>query len=160
MLITGAAGLLVFERATPPTGLAPVAGHVNEHGGPEHAARAEVSEEVGLTVTHLHPLLTQWCPNRCGRTPTGPVGHQWWIFHAEVGGVLRPSAAEVRAPRWIGTEELQLAALRTVAYAEGHVDRTEFERRPGLVPVWCHFLHALRRIELSPAALARIDTVL
>ncbi|MFE3517574.1 NUDIX hydrolase [Streptomyces sp. NPDC059166] len=98
VLIPGPEGLLMFERATPPTGLAPVAGHIDQHGSPEQAARSEVAEEVGLTVTRLHPLLTQWRPNRCRRTPTGPVGHQWWILQAEVRGTLRPSAREVHAP--------------------------------------------------------------
>ncbi|GAA3388849.1 NUDIX hydrolase [Streptomyces roseoviridis] len=160
VLISGPAGLLLFERMTPPVGLAPVAGHVDQHGSPEQAARNEVSEEIGLTVTRLHPLLAQWRPNRCRRTATEPVGHQWWIFQAEAEGALRPSAAEVRAPRWMRPDELQCAALRTVTYAEGHVSGEEFERLPGLTPVWCHFLHALRLITLPAAALAQVDTVL
>lgn len=59
VLISSPDGLLVFERATPPAGIAPVAGHLDRHGGPEAAAHAEVTEEVGLTVTHLHLLLKQ-----------------------------------------------------------------------------------------------------
>ncbi len=160
VLVPGPEGLLVFERARPPAGLAPVAGHIDQHGSPEQAARNEVAEEVGLTVTRLHPLLTQWRPNHCRRTPSGPVGHQWWIFQAEVRGTLRFSAREVRAPRWVRPERLQHTALRTVDYAEGRLTRTEFESRPGLAPVWCHFLHALQLITLPPSALARIDTIL
>ncbi|MET9431718.1 NUDIX hydrolase [Streptomyces sp. NPDC003036] len=160
VLVSGPQGLLLFERATPPAGLAPVAGHIDQHGSPQQAARNEVAEEVGLTVTHLHPLLTQWRPNRCRRTPTSTVGHQWWIFQAEVCGDLRPSAEEVRAPQWVHPDQLQHAALRTVDYATGHLTRTEFEHRPGLEPVWCHFLHALQLIALPPSALDRIDTVL
>ncbi|WP_327268065.1 NUDIX hydrolase [Streptomyces sp. NBC_01218] len=160
VLIAGPTGLLLFERTTPPVGLAPVAGHIDQHGSPEQAARNEVAEEVGLTVTRLDPLLAQWRPNRCRRTATGPVGHQWWIFQAEAKGVLHPSAAEVRAPRWMRANELQHAALRTVTYSQGHLEHGEFERQPGLTPVWCHFLHALGLITLPAAALAQIDTVL
>lgn len=160
VLIPSPDGLLVFERATPPAGIAPVAGHLDRHGGPEAAAHAEVSEEVGLTVIHLHLLLEQWRPNQCGRTPTGPVGHQWWIFEARVSGPLRPSAREVRTPRWIHPGQLQQYALRTAAYAERHLDGEEFEWEPGLEPVWVRFLHDLQILTLPARALNRIDTVL
>ncbi|MFE7043431.1 NUDIX hydrolase [Streptomyces atratus] len=159
VLISSPSGLLLFERATPPAGLAPVAGHVDQHGGPEQAAHNEVAEEVGLTVTYLHPLLEQWRPNRCRRTPTGPVGHQWWIFQAQASGSLRPSPREVRAPRWINPDQLQQHALRTAAYANGHLSREEFEREPGLEPVWCRFLHTLQLLTLPLAVLDRIDTL-
>ncbi|MEU0821733.1 NUDIX hydrolase [Streptomyces mirabilis] len=160
VLISSPSGLLVFDRVTPPAGLAPVAGHVDQHGGPEQAARDEVTEEVGLTVTRLHLLLDQWRPNRCRRTPTGPVGHRWRIFQAEVSGSLRPSAREVRDPRWVHPEQLREHALRTASYADGHLSREEFEREPGLEPVWCRFLHDLELITLSSLALDRIDAVL
>ncbi|MFE9367831.1 NUDIX hydrolase [Streptomyces sp. NPDC006978] len=160
VLISSPSGLLVFERATPPAGIAPVAGHVDQHGGPEQAARAEVTEEVGLTVTHPHLLLDQWRPNRCRRLPNGPVGHHWWIFEVEVSGSLRPSAREVRAPRWIRPDQLQQHALRTAAYANGRLGREEFDRGPGLEPVWCRFLHDLELVTLPSDDLNRIEAVL
>ncbi|MFF9157628.1 NUDIX hydrolase [Streptomyces sp. NPDC014846] len=160
VLISSRRALLVFDRATPPAGVAPVAGHVSHHGGPYQAARAEVSEEVGLTVTHLHLLLNQWRPNHCRRTPTGPVGHRWWIFQAEVSGSLRPSPREVRDPRWVHPDQLHEHALRTASYADGHLSREQFERNPGLEPVWCRFLHDLELITLSSSALDRIEGVL
>lgn len=131
-----------------------------EHGGPEQAARGEVTEEVGLAVTHLHLLLNQWRPNRCRRTSSGPVGHHWWVFQAEVAGSLRPSPREVRAPRWIHPDRLQQHALRTAAYANGFLSSEEFEREPGLEPVWCRFLHDLELITLPSADLDRIEAVL
>lgn len=162
VLLSSPAGLLVFERATPPAGLAPVAGHLDQHGSPEQAAQAEVAEEVGLTATHLHLhlLLDTWRPNRCRRTPTGPVGHRWWVFEAQATGPLRPSAREVRAPRWIHPGQLQSCALRTAAYAQGHLSEQAFEREPGLVPVWVRFLTDLQLVTLPDDALAQIDTVL
>ncbi|MET8014765.1 NUDIX hydrolase [Streptomyces sp. NPDC005271] len=160
VLISCPDGLLVFERATLPTGIAPVAGHLDQHGSPEQAACDEVAEEVGLAVTHLHPLLEQWRPNRCRRTPTGPVGHRWWIFQAQVSGTVRPSLREVRAPRWMHPDQLQHYALRTAAYAEGSLDKAEFEQDPGLEPVWVRFLHDLQLITLPPTVLDRIDGVL
>jgi hypothetical protein len=44
---------LMFDRATFPPGTAPAAGHIDDHGTAEDAARAEVEEELGLTVTGL-----------------------------------------------------------------------------------------------------------
>ncbi|WP_395577241.1 NUDIX hydrolase [Streptomyces sp. BK79] len=160
VLITSPSGLLVFERANPPAGIAPVAGHIDQHGGPEQTARDEVSEEVGLTVTDLHPLLNQWRPNHCRRTTSGLVGHHWWIFQAEVHGSLSPSPREVRALRWIRPDQLQQHALRTAAYAKGCLGRAQFEREPGLEPVWCRFLHDLELVTLSSADLDRIEDVL
>ncbi|MFJ9871001.1 hypothetical protein [Streptomyces sp. NPDC101165] len=85
VLISSPSGLLVFDRVTPPAGLAPVAGHV---------------------------------------------------------------------------DQLQEHALRTASYADGHLSREEFEREPGLEPVWCRFLHDLELITLSSVALDRIDAIL
>ncbi len=160
VFISSPAGLLVFERRTPPAGIALVAGHLDRHGSPEAAARAEVPEEVGLIVTHLRLLLEQWRPNRCRRTPTGPVGHHWWLFEAQVSGSIHPSAREVRAPRWIQPDQLQQYALRTAAYAEGRLSREEFKQKPGLEPVWVRFLHDLQLLTLPARTLDRIDTVL
>lgn len=160
VLISSPDGLLMFERATPPAGVAPVAGHLDRHGDPKAAAHAEVTEEVGFTVTHLRLLLKQWRQNRCRRTPTGPVGHRWWIFQAQVSGTLHPSAREVRSPRWARPDQLQQYALRTAAYTEGHLAREEFEHEPGLEPVWVRFLYDLQLLTLPAGVLDRIDTVL
>jgi 8-oxo-dGTP pyrophosphatase MutT (NUDIX family) len=161
ILISCPRGLLVFERATSPHGISPVAGHIDQHGGPEQAARAEVAEEVGLTVVRLQLLLDQWRPNRCRRAPTGPaVGHHWWIFRGEVSGEVYPSTREVREPRWANPDRLQQLASRTVAHACGHLSRHEFEQQPGLEPVWCRFLHSLGFLALPPADLDLIEEIL
>ncbi|GIH73327.1 NUDIX hydrolase [Sphaerimonospora thailandensis] len=160
VLIFSTAGLLVFERATPPTGIAPVAGHIDQHGSPEQAAIAEVAEEVGLTVTHLHPLLTVWRPNQCRRPGDGEIGHRWWIYQAQATGPLRPSSREVRAPRWIYPDQLQQYAHRTAAYAAGNISEPEFAAQPGLTPVWVRFLHDLRLLTTPGDALAQIDEII
>ncbi|MET9713375.1 NUDIX domain-containing protein, partial [Nocardiopsis alba] len=44
--------MLMIRRGTAPAGIAPVAGHaLDEHASYEAAAREEVAEEIGLTVT-------------------------------------------------------------------------------------------------------------
>ncbi|MGW5927229.1 NUDIX hydrolase [Streptomyces anulatus] len=159
VLIHSGQGLLMFERATPPWGIAPVAGHIDEHGGPEQAAVAETREEVGLDITRLQLVHTQWRPNSCRRTPTGPVGHHWSVFHAEASGTLQPSPREARSPRWMTPEALHQAARRTAAYAGGELRREDWEQMPGLEPVWCGILNALGLITLAQADLARIEAV-
>ncbi|WP_330335591.1 NUDIX domain-containing protein (plasmid) [Streptomyces sp. NBC_00536] len=160
VLISGTAGLLVFERATAPAGLAPVAGHVDSHGSPEKAAAAEVAEEVGLTVTRLHPLQQSWRANRCRRLTDGAVGHHWTIFEAQTSGHIRPSAREVRTPRWVHPDQLQQYARRTAAYAAGEISDTDFSALPGLEPVWVRFLHDLQLITMPSQTLHQIEAVL
>lgn len=160
MLISSPAGILVFERATAPVGIAPVTGHVDQHGSPEQSARAEVTEEAGLAVTDLRLKLARWRPNRCRRPAIGEVGHQWWVFQARVTGQLNPSVREVRAPRWAHLNQLQKYAQRTAAYAAGRISEAEFTVRPGLEPVWARFLHDLRLVLLTGDALAQIGRVI
>lgn len=160
VLISSPAGLLVFERARPPAGIAPVAGHVDQHGGPEQAARTEVAEKVGLTVTSLHLLTTAWRPNRCRRPTSERVGHYWSIYRAQVSGQIRPSAQEVRAPRWLHPDQLQQHAHRTAAYAEGRLSEEQFTAEPGLEPVWVLFLHGLQLVTLPEDTLRLIDKVI
>ncbi|WP_055477556.1 NUDIX domain-containing protein [Sphaerimonospora mesophila] len=151
---------LMFERATFPPGVAPAAGHVfDDHAGYESAARAEVAEELGLTVTSLELLpVGGWRPNRCRRQP-GPrgVGHQWQIYRASVAGRLAPSARETRNVRWLTPAELQQLADVTVAYANGHITAREFEDRPGIEPVWVQWLSDYGLIAVTPEDLAAID---
>jgi 8-oxo-dGTP pyrophosphatase MutT (NUDIX family) len=129
--------LLVFERATFPVGIAPVAGHVDDHGSDEDAARAEVREEVGLTVTDLRLIGRVWRGNRCRRSP-GPrgIGHMWALFEADVTGDLDPSERETRNARWITEDEMVGLCHRTADYAAGRVTEAEFAASPGIEPVW------------------------
>lgn len=159
VIITNAAGdYLMFERATFPPGVAPVAGHIDTHGTPWDAAKAEVAEEVGLTVTGLFHVTTGRRNNRCRRLP-GPrgVGHEWWIFRAEVIGDLDPSERETRNARWIPAAELQALADRTSTYARGGISDADFAATPGLEPVWVQWLHEEGAIDLSPGELRHID---
>lgn len=151
--------LLMFQRATPPAGVAPAAGHVGEHGDPEAAAIAEVREEVGLTVTGLELLATRWLPDSCGsRQLPGPQGfdHHWSIYRADVTGVVAVDVREAVNPRWCTPAQVQALADRTVDWAHGGLTDTQFTARPGLEPVWVLWLHHLGLIHVSPADLSLI----
>lgn len=160
VLIRDTAGdYLMFRRGTPPVGIAPVAGHVDDHGGYEAAARAEVSEEVGLTVVGLRLAMTAQRANVCRRDPgVVPAGHHWKVFAADVEGDLAPSAREVAGqPIWLGPDDIQRLAGRTVAYAHGHLTEEEFAADPGLEPVWVGLLAALGTVRLGGEDLAAVD---
>jgi hypothetical protein len=88
------------------------------------------------------------------------VGHRWWIYEAQASGPIRPSAREVRAPRWLHPDQLQQHARQTAAYAEGRLNKDEFTAQPGLAPVWVRFLHELQLVTLDEDTLNLIDTVI
>jgi ADP-ribose pyrophosphatase YjhB (NUDIX family) len=151
---------LLIDRATPPYGMAPVAGHIDHHGSPEATAGNEVAEEVGLHVTQLRKLSETWRPNTC-RRPPGPegTGHHWTLFHATAHGALQTDPREVRTAQWVTGEQLQALAERTADYARGDVTAAEFLTTPGLQPVWQRFLVAHRLIITSDTDLTAIDTL-
>ncbi|KAB7835509.1 NUDIX hydrolase [Streptomyces mobaraensis] len=149
---------LMFERATFPPGTAPAAGHIDDHGTAEDAGRAEVEEELGLTVIGLTRITGGWRDNPCRRLPgaRGP-GHDWTIYQATVTGDLAPSARETKNVRWIAPDALQELADRTVAYARGRITAAEFEAAPGIEPVWMQWLTSIAAIHISPDDLLWAD---
>ncbi len=151
---------LMFDRATFPPGTAPAAGHIDDHGTAEDAARAEVGEELGLNVVSLELAVEGWRHNNC-RRQRGPrgIGHQWMIFKATVTGHLVPSVRETKNVRWISPADVQALAARTRAYATGHISDDEFMDQPGIEPVWVQWLDAVGAIEMSAIDLASIDRV-
>jgi len=94
------------------------------------------------------------------------VGHQWWIYRAQTSGPIRPSAQEVRAPRWLHQDQLRQHAHRTAAYAEGQLSQEQFTAKPGYdvalgnkarpgeggdVNLDCCALYGLGRADVTPA---------
>ncbi|MEU6721570.1 NUDIX hydrolase [Nonomuraea sp. NPDC046802] len=150
--------LLVFDRATPPWGVAGPAGHIDDHGSPERAAATEVLEEVGLQAVSLDLLARRWRGNRC-RRPAGPqgVGHEWWIYQARANGALAASAREVRNARWVTPGQLQALTVRTTAYAHGGLPAEEWWAGPGVEPVWVLWLSLAGLVTATREDLAAIE---
>lgn len=146
---------LMFKRATPPVGIAPVAGHVDDHGTYDDAARAEVREEVGLTVVSLQLRAVRWRANVCRRRhgPIGP-GHNWNVYTAVVAGDLAPDEREALDARWYTSGMVRALVNRTVDYADGRLTAEQFAADPGIEPVWVEFLHDAGVIHVSPDELA------
>ena len=70
MLIWKDDKLLLIERMKFPFGFAVPAGHVDDHGSFEDAAKEEVQEEVGFEVTNLK-LITEGRKENICRRPGG-----------------------------------------------------------------------------------------
>lgn len=154
LIADGEGRLLMFARQTPPPGVAPVAGHVGEHGSYGAAALAEVREEVGLVVTHLTEVASGWRSTWCRR---GSDGHVWRIYRADVAGEVRLAPAEAANAAWYTPADVQALADRTVAHAHGAVTAAQFAAEPGLEPVWVSWLAELGHISISAADVAAVE---
>ena len=126
--------LLLIERRRPPFGIAPPAGHVDEHVSYELAARAELREEVGLQARRLSLLGEGHKDNPCRRP--GGTWHYWKIFEADAQGRVRRSHEETVSVTWYSVPELQALHARTQSYAQADVSDMQWRNNPGLEPVW------------------------
>ncbi len=129
--------LLLIERKKVPFGFAPPAGHVDEHGGFQEAAKAELKEEVGLTASSLRLQFKGRQENPCRR---GSKWHYWEVYKAEATGELVPSPDETKQAIWCTEEELYALAEKTKRYIAGEINDEEWEKSPGLEPVWWDIL--------------------
>jgi 8-oxo-dGTP pyrophosphatase MutT (NUDIX family) len=134
----------LLKRAKFPIGIAPVAGHIDDHGSPERAAKDEVSEELGLTVLDLAKtnVYDRRVDNKCRRA--GGDYHNWYLFTVTVDDTkLYPSEDETKGAAWYDLGQLQALADRTKSYRIGEVSEADWSDSPGLEEVWAHFLHEL-----------------
>lgn len=126
--------LLLIERGNRPFGFAPPAGHVDDHGSFEDAARRELAEEVGFKAVRLDLIIEGRRENNCRRL--GGTWHYWKIYFASVTGKELPSAREVKQIRWCTKADLRKLIERTELYLAGSIDELEWEKEPGIEPVW------------------------
>jgi hypothetical protein len=164
VIIEGARGyagepdtFLLLHRLTPPVGIAPVAGHVDGHGGIFSTAFAEVEEESGLRLDKsLKNVVREfWRSNACQRDYSGEVGHSWTVLQGKARGFLKPEPGKTKDLRWYTRDELQTFAVRTAmravndTWGEYGVTAEEFAARPGIEPVWVEWLWRANLINMS-----------
>lgn len=136
----------LLRRAKFPIAIAPPAGHEHPHGSPEHAAIAEVYEEIGLTIAisalRRTAIQKRRVDNQCRRP--GGDHHLWSVFTAnEFSGQIEPSPDETRGARWYPPREVEHLAERTRRLEAGHVSQEAWNREPGLEAVWLGFFAEL-----------------
>lgn len=107
--------ILLLHRARFPFGMAPPAGHIDDHGSPEQAAVIEVFEEVGLVLAldGLHKVISERrVTNQCRRT-NGDY-HIWTVYTAQAGTkTTQASEAETLGCEWVSPVALQQLADTT-----------------------------------------------
>jgi ADP-ribose pyrophosphatase YjhB (NUDIX family) len=134
--------ILLIERKKFPFGFAPPAGHVDaDDASFEQAAKRELQEEVGLVGESLALIAEGRRENPC-RRPEGSW-HYWQIFQAEARGELRRSEAETKGANFYTKAELAELAAKTERYLRGEVREEQWEKDPGLEPVWNEWLKQL-----------------
>lgn len=136
--------LLVIKRAKFPKTYSIPAGHVDEHGSFEDAARAELEEEVGLTATKLTLCAQGRKENQCRRE--GGSWHEWRLYEVEAAGDVQPSPDETKGALWVSKEEIRTLAERTKLRQAGEVSDDAWEADPGLEPVMCEWFTELKII--------------
>jgi len=126
--------LLLIERKKPPFGFAPPAGHIDNHGSFEQAAEEELFEETGLRAVKLYFLTGGPKNNPCRRLEG--TWHHWKIYEANVTGELKPSKEETKQARFYSKEEILALTKRTEQQFAGQVSGEDWEKSPGIEPVW------------------------
>lgn len=136
--------ILFIERKKPPYGFAPPAGHVDNKGSFENAAKEELEEEVGLTATDLKLLLEGRKNNPCRRE--NGTWHFWKVYETKTKGKLKRSKSETKQIKWLGLSEIKSLAKKTDKYLKGEINQQEWEHNPGLEPVWYEWFKELKII--------------
>ena len=137
----------LLRRGKFPVGMAPPAGHIDEHGSPEQTAVGEVHEELGIELTlsglRRTVIANRRVGNRC-RQPGGDY-HNWTVYEATVpaGAPLKPSTDETKGAGWYNPDQLEQLADRTRAFHAGQIPAADWEASPGLEEVWLSFLEEL-----------------
>lgn len=129
--------ILLLHRARFPFGMAPPAGHIDDHGSPEQAAVAEVFEEVGLVVSvdGLRKVISERrINNQCRRT-NGDY-HMWTVYTAQAStNTTHASESETKGCEWVSPTALQVLA-NTTKNSESTVTQ---QKARVLETIWLNF---------------------
>lgn len=144
MLVWKDEKLLLIERKKPPFGFAPPAGHIDGDNSFEEAAVRELKEEVGLVTKNIELLTVGRKENPCRREGGG--FHYWKIYKIDAEGEIVGSKDETKQAGFYGIDEMSLLANKTQEYLHGSINQNDWEKSPGLEPVWYEWLQALKII--------------
>lgn len=136
--------LLLIERRKYPFGLAPPAGHVDDNPDYEEAAKKELEEETGLRVESLKLIQEGRKENPCRRE--GGTWHYWKIYDVKAKGKVKRSPDETKQAGWYSKKEIEKLAQRTKKYLAEKISEEEWQKTPGLEPVWYQWMKELEII--------------
>lgn len=146
MLVWKNGELLLIERKKPPFGFAPPAGHLDEDGDNfKSAAERELREEVGLNAENIELVMEGRKENPCRREDGS--WHYWKIYEIDAGGEIKRSEDETKQAGFYGKDKISLLALRTEKYLQGKINQEEWEKNPGIEPVWYEWFKELKIVE-------------
>src|SRR4030043_1538259 len=141
MLIRKEGKILLIERKKPIFGFAPPAGHVDNKGSFENAAKEEVEEEVGLTPKKIKLLVEGRKNNPCRRD--GGTWHYWKIYQVEAEGEIKRSEDETKQAGWFSEDQIYSLSEKTQKYLAGKISEEKWIKSPGLEPVWFEWFKKL-----------------
>jgi len=144
MLVWRDGNLLLIERGKPPFGFAPPAGHIDGDNSFEESAKRELKEEVGLEAQNIKLLIEGRKENPCRRE--GGNWHYWKIYQIEAIGEIKRSEDETKQAIFYKKDDLLLLASKTEKYLRGDIEQNDWEKSPGLEPVWYEWLKELKII--------------
>lgn len=141
MLIRRDDQILLIERRKPPFGFAPPAGHVDDKGSFENAAKEEVEEEVGLAPKEIRLLMEGRKDNPCRRE--GGSWHYRKIYQVDTDGNIKRSEDETKQAGWFSIGQTRSLAQRTEKYRAGEISEEDWQQSPSLEPVWLDWFKEL-----------------
>ena len=144
MLVWRDGNLLLIERRKPPFGFAPPAGHIDGDNSFEESAKRELKEEVGLEAQNIKLLIEGRKENPCRRE--GGSWHYWKIYQIEATGEIKRSEDETKQAIFYKKDDLLLLAFKTEKFVRGDISQDDWEKSPGLEPVWYEWLKELKII--------------
>ncbi|MDP2926777.1 MAG: NUDIX domain-containing protein [bacterium] len=144
MLVWKKDKLLLIERKRPPFGFAPPAGHVDKDVSFEESAERELKEEVGLDAKTSRLLIEGRKENPCRRD--GGTWHYWKIYQVGAIGEIIRSEDETKQANFYTKNDLFALATKTESYLRGDIKQNDWEKSPGLEPVWHEWLKELKII--------------
>lgn len=144
MLIRRDDKILLIERKKFPFGFAPPAGHVDNKGSFENAAKEEVEEEVGLIPKEIKLIAEGRKENPCRREDG--TWHYWKIYQVETVGEVKRSEDETKQAGWFSIDQIKSLAQKTEKYLAGEIPEEEWRESPGIEPVWLEWFKELNII--------------
>jgi len=121
-----------------------LAGHVDNKGSFENAAKEEVEEEVGLSPKDIKLLLEGRKDNSCRRE--GGSWHYWKIYQVDADRDIKRSEDETKQAGWFSLDQIKSLAQKTERYLAGEIPEEEWKQSPGIEPVWLEWFRELEMV--------------